>query len=85
MIIRLKDRTEITVTKKQAEKIKQAINDGVVGIEVGEKWFRSDYVASILPGGDAMLVQKMMNYENKGQEVPIAQITEDSERIKDWA
>lgn len=51
MKVRLKDRTEFIVTNDQAEKIKKAIDDGAIGIDLGDKWFRADQVASIMPGG----------------------------------
>lgn len=51
MIIKLKDGTEINVTTERAEAVKDAIERGVVGIELDDKWFRSDWVATIMPGG----------------------------------
>ena len=52
MIIKLKDRTEIVASINEADKVKQAIENGAVGIELGQKWFRADFVASIMPGGN---------------------------------
>ena len=49
MIIKLKDGTEIIETLEKAELVKQAIEQGAIGIELGDKWFRSDWVASIMP------------------------------------
>jgi hypothetical protein len=51
MIIKLKDGTEIVETSEKAELVKRAIEQGAIGIELGDKWFRSDWVASIMPGG----------------------------------
>lgn len=59
MIVTLKDRTAIITTKDEADKIKNAIEDGDVGIELGSKWFRADWVASIMPGGNI----DMRNYK----------------------
>ena len=51
MKIRLKDGTTIVSTADKADKVKKAINDGAIGIELDGKWFRADWVASIMPGG----------------------------------
>jgi predicted ATP-grasp superfamily ATP-dependent carboligase len=52
MIIQLRDRTEIVVTKEQAEKVKQAIQNDAKGIEIASEWFRADYVVRIKSGGE---------------------------------
>lgn len=52
MIVTLKDRTKIVCTKDEADKTKQAIDAGAVTIELKGRWFRADWVASIMPGGE---------------------------------
>lgn len=51
MIIKLKDGTQITVSKLQADKVKTAIESDAKAINLDDKWFRSDWIASIMPGG----------------------------------
>lgn len=51
MIIKLKDGTQFIESKENADKIKSAISAGAVGIDIDDKWFRADWVASIMPGG----------------------------------
>lgn len=58
MIIQLRDRQEIYATKQEAEQVKEAINRGVIGIEIHDEWFRADYVVRIKNGGD---LQKEVN------------------------
>lgn len=53
MIIQLRDRQEIVVRKDEANQIKEAIQSGVVGLEVRGEWFRADYVVRIKVGGNS--------------------------------
>jgi hypothetical protein len=72
MIIKLKDGTEIHETPEKAEKIKQAIEAGAVGIELGDKWFRADWVATIMPGGTPKIESDKLlpKPDYRGQESP---------------
>lgn len=51
MIIKLKDGTETTVTKEQAERAIEEMEGGATSFMVNDMWIRCDWVAVIKPGG----------------------------------
>jgi hypothetical protein len=85
MIVTLKDRTAIIATKDEADKIKNAIEDGAVGIELGNRWFRADWVATIMPGGNVEKIndKQIEAPDNRGKNSPAKEkLRKDLEKLR---
>lgn len=85
MIVHLKDRTQVIVTTEEADKIKQALDNGAVSIELGDRWFRADWIASIMPGGavEKPIELRIEAPDNRGEYSPAKEkLRKDLEKLR---